>query len=308
MRANASHGLKEPDEFKQYSRAEAQRTQSRKTEFSPCALRLCARTRIGLRIVNRFGNDFYVNRILFESHELFPDGTVCLTDARAAHIRQVLKAEPGQVLQVGMLNGLAGTGLVTNSAPDGVHLAITLDTVAPEPWIDLILAVPRPKVLKRLWAQLAALGVGRMVLVNAARVEREYFATHWIQETSYRPLLIEGLVQAGTTQLPRVTIERRFRPYIEDRLDQEFPETRRLVAHPGGTVVSCARGGDGRRLLLAIGPEGGWTTFEIEMLEQHGFSRFSLGGRTLRTDTACIALLAVLAAQYLDNSESAWLM
>ena len=238
-----------------------------------------------------------MNRILFESNELLSDGTVCLTDGRAAHIRQVLKAESGQVLQVGLLNGLAGTGLVITNSPDCVQLAVTLDTVAPVPWIDLILAVPRPKVLKRLWAQLAALGVGRIVLINAARVEREYFATHWIQEASYRPLLIEGLVQAGTTQLPRVTIERRFRPYVEDCLDRDFPETRRLVAHPGEAAVSCARGGEERRLLLAVGPEGGWTPFEIEMLEQQGFSRFSLGGRTLRTDTACIALLAVLAAQ-----------
>ena len=243
---------------------------------------------------NPFRHKYGVNRILFEPHELLPDGTVCLVDARAEHIRHVLAAEAGQILQVGLLNGLAGTGRVLETGPEAVRLAVTLDTEAPAPWIDLILAVPRPKVLKRLWAQLAALGVGRIVLMNAARVEREYFATHWIREAHYRPLLIEGLVQAGTTQLPTVSMERRFRPFVEDRLDAEFPDTRRLVAHPGGAVHAPAGGMDRRRLLLAVGPEGGWTPFEIELLEQHGFSRFTLGCRTLRTDTACIALLAVL--------------
>jgi 16S rRNA (uracil1498-N3)-methyltransferase len=46
--------------------------------------------------------------------------------------------------------------------------------------------------------------------------------------------------------------------------------------------------------LLAVGPEGGWNDFELGLLEAHGFQRFSLGWQTLRTDTACIALLAVL--------------
>ena len=242
-----------------------------------------------------------MNRILFEPHELLPDGTVCLADARAVHIRQVLGAEVGQVLQVGVLDGLAGTGRVLEITPSKVRLALTLDTVAPAPWVDLILAVPRPKVLKRLWAQLAALGVGRIVLINAARVEREYFATHWLAAQHYRPLLIEGLVQAGTTQLPIVSVERRFRPYVEDQLDAAFPAVQRLVAHPGDQAAHAFARPQGAAstaspLLLAVGPEGGWTDFEIELLEQHGFARFTLGGRTLRTDTACIALLAVLGA------------
>jgi RsmE family RNA methyltransferase len=245
-----------------------------------------------------------VNRILFEPSELLPDGTVRLTDARAAHIRDVLGADIGRVLQVGMVDGMAGTGQVMDDRPDGLRLAVTLNVEAPSPWIDLILAVPRPKVLKRLWAQLAALGVGRMVLIRASRVEREYFATHWIEEAHYRPLLIEGLTQAGTTHLPAVSVERRFRPYIEDRLDAEFAGSLRLVAHPGPTACLPAADFQKRRILLAVGPEGGWTPFEIDLLAQHGFAGFSMGTRTLRTDTACIALLGVLAYLHGDESES----
>jgi RsmE family RNA methyltransferase len=47
-------------------------------------------------------------------------------------------------------------------------------------------------------------------------------------------------------------------------------------------------------VLLAVGPEGGWTTYETGQLEAHGFTGVQLGARTLRTDTACIALLAVI--------------
>ena len=47
-------------------------------------------------------------------------------------------------------------------------------------------------------------------------------------------------------------------------------------------------------MLLAIGPEGGWNDFELNLLEAHGFTRVGMGARTLRTDTACIALLALV--------------
>jgi RsmE family RNA methyltransferase len=47
-------------------------------------------------------------------------------------------------------------------------------------------------------------------------------------------------------------------------------------------------------VLLAIGPEGGWNDFERGLLEGHGFTPVGLGSRTLRTDTACIALLALV--------------
>jgi RsmE family RNA methyltransferase len=46
-------------------------------------------------------------------------------------------------------------------------------------------------------------------------------------------------------------------------------------------------------LLLAIGPEGGWNEFERSLLREHGFAVAGMGSRTLRSDTACVALLAL---------------
>ncbi len=47
------------------------------------------------------------------------------------------------------------------------------------------------------------------------------------------------------------------------------------------------------QLLLAIGPEGGWNEFELELLKQQNFQTVSAGSRILRTDVACIALLTL---------------
>lgn len=236
-----------------------------------------------------------MNRILFYASELHSDGTIELVDQRAVHLIEVLKVAEGDVVRVGQLDGPVGRGVVCGKVAAGrVVLAVTFEGVAPEPWVDLLLALPRPKVLKRLWPQLAALGVGRIVLLNAAKVERCYFGSHAVEPASYLPLLIEGLTQAGTTRLPEVLLRRRFRRFVEEELDDFAGVGVRLLAHPGPISPLPPMQAGGPRPLLAVGPEGGWADYELDELRMRGFQPFSLGFRTLRTDTACIALLAVL--------------
>ena len=123
-----------------------------------------------------------MNLILLQSEDFRDDGMAELSDQRARHIRKILKAEPGDSLRIGMLNGPQGKGVVLLVDKHKVCLQCVFNTEAPPvSRVDLVLAMPRPKVLKRLWAQLAALGVGRIVLLNAEKVERYYFDSHVIQ-------------------------------------------------------------------------------------------------------------------------------
>jgi RsmE family RNA methyltransferase len=239
-----------------------------------------------------------VNLLLLDRSAVGHDGAARVTGRAAAHLLNVLKVAPGQTVRVGIVEGARGLGTVTLVEPDAVGLHCTFETaIPPRPAVDLLLALPRPKVLRRLWAQLAAIGVGQIILTNAERVERHYFDTHVLTGACYRPLLIEGLQQARDTRLPAVSVHRRFKVLVEDDLDVLFPVGRRLVAHPEGNaacgaVPSVLAG----RALLAIGPEGGWNDFELQLLEAHGFQRVAIGRRTLRTDTACVALLALVHA------------
>jgi 16S rRNA (uracil1498-N3)-methyltransferase len=237
-----------------------------------------------------------VNLIVLEPDELSASDDVSLSGARAAHLLKVLRVQPGHHLRVGVLDGPRGIATV-QSIGDGVvglRCALEADT-PPRPGIDLLLALPRPKVMRRLWAQIAALGVGQIILTNAEKVERHYFDTHILAAETYRPLLIEGLQQAQDTRLPAVSIHRQFRILIEDDLDSLFGPGLRVVAHPSAArpLGEVVRGSSQERILLAIGPEGGWNAFEIALLEAHGFQRAGIGSRTLRTDTACVALLAI---------------
>jgi hypothetical protein len=139
----------------------------------------------------------------------------------------VLRLVPGRSARVGLVDGPFGQAHVLAIDEGTVTLACEFETATPpRPAVDVLLALPRPKVMRRLWAQLAALGVGRIMLTNAERVERHYFDAHILAPEHYRPLLLEGLQQAKDTRVPEVSIHKQLKILIEDDLDRLY-RTRR---------------------------------------------------------------------------------
>lgn len=222
------------------------------------------------------------------------NGRFRLTGRRARHVREVLRAEPGRVLRVGLLEGPLGTGRVVETADDEVVLDCAFDAEAPpRPLVDLVLAVPRPKSLAKLWPEIAALGVDRVVLLRTWRVAKPYLSARALDPATYRPLLHEGMMQARTTREPRVAFEPLFKPWVEDRAPAFVDGALALVAHPmAATALADVRVAPAQRVVLAVGPEGGFVPYEIEALERAGFRAASMGGRTLRVETATVALLS----------------
>ena len=247
-----------------------------------------------------------MNRILFEKDEIV-DGIATFGGERAEHVMNVLHGEVGQVLKTGEIGGFIGTGVITGitrppssvSNPE-ITVACSHDKRSLRPWVDLILAPPRPRVMKRLLPQLATMGVGRIFLVGAKKVEKDFWGATLLKPENYRPLLVDGLMQAGTSILPTLETRRNFRKFVKEELDTLWPEAKRIVAHPydGNRTIEQPERSNNRAILLAVGPEGGWTDEEVTLLEEHGFARYSLGSRILRTDTATIALLAQLMKEF----------
>lgn len=235
-----------------------------------------------------------MNRILFHQSEV-GDGQVHLatTDRRAEHIAKYLHPKIGSTLRAGIIDGKIGTATIV-SLTDGIDLSLTLTAPSLAPWFDLILAMPRPKVLRRLWSELSAIGVGEIYLINAEKVERCYFSNTWLSEDYYKKELINGLEQSGTTILPKVHIRREFRPFVEDEIPTLFSSHEKFIAHPyvkSHTPVLPLHS----RPVVAIGPEGGWNDFEFNLLVAQDFTPLTLGPRILRTDTAIIALSGALS-------------
>ena len=239
-----------------------------------------------------------MNRILFERGEI-AGGVVEFGGERSRHVAEVLHGEIGQVIKTGELDGPIGTSEITAISKDAdgswrIAARVNHGESSLEPWVDIVLAPPRPRVLKRLLPQLAAMGAGKIVLVGAKKVEKDFWGATILKPEIYRPLLVEGLMQAGTSAVPVIETRRNFRRFVADELDSMFPHGERIVAHPYGAAKEMRAAPRHGRLLLAIGPEGGWLDDEVALLEAKLFRRFSLGRRILRTDTAAVALLARL--------------
>ena len=233
-----------------------------------------------------------MNLILINPDDV-KDDRIILTGRRGNHIRKVLRAKINDTVKIGAINGNMGTGLITEMAGDKITLRLSLDTPPPpRPLIDLILALPRPIMLKRILVQAVTMGVNHIYLINANRVEKSFFSASLLKDGEWQNYLLQGLEQAVDTRLPGLTIHNRFRPFVEDVLPGCLTGIKhRFVAHPAGNSLHLDSLETGR-VALAIGPEGGWVDFEIEKFAQAGFKTMSLGPRIMRVDTAVPALMA----------------
>jgi RsmE family RNA methyltransferase len=234
-----------------------------------------------------------MNLLLLTPADFISAETVRISGRRHRHLLDILRTEPGQTVRVGLLNGKLGEARIVSQNSDDTLLTVAL-TVAPPPPVPvtLLLAVPRPKALRRLLQGVTALGVKSIVLINSARVDKSYWQSPLLAPEVIEEQLLLGLEQARDTMLPQVSLRPRFRPFVEDELPGLAAGSLCLAAHPEG-ARTCP-GGVAGPVTLAIGPEGGFVPFEIDLLSRQGFLPVHLGGRILRVETAVPALLGRL--------------
>lgn len=238
-----------------------------------------------------------MNVLLLHPEDFTDERHARISGRRLDHIRQVHRADRGEILRAGLLNGSMGTARLLSLQTDSADLLFTPLTPpgeAPEALpLTLILALPRPKMLRRILQAATAQGVKRLYLINSYRVEKSFWQTPFLKPEAVRDQLLLGLEQAVDTVLPQVEMRTRFKPFVEDELPAIAAGTRALLAHPG-EHPPCPVALE-QPCTLAIGPEGGWIPYEVELMQQAAkFEAVSMGARILRVETAVTALLARL--------------
>lgn len=232
-----------------------------------------------------------MNIVLFEDTDLSADKRVILYGRRAHHIATVLRSQIGDSLQVGLLHGDLGTGIITELSTSGVELEITLERHSPPPLpVRLLLALPRPKVLRRTLSAAITMGVKEIYIFNSWRVEKSYWQTPWLKEHELYNIALLALEQAGDTRLPEIFLKKRFRPFVEDEVPHLAQNRDAWLLHPQAEK-SLPQISARNPALIAIGPEGGFIPFEVEMLTAASLSPLSLGPRILRVEQALPAIL-----------------
>ena len=243
-----------------------------------------------------------MNLLLFDENDLIANGAndqLKVQGRRARHLIEVHRAQVGATVRVGQIGGKMGEARITALSGDEssglfeATLEFSLSTAPPPKLpLTLYLALPRPKFLSKCLQTAATLGVKRIVLINAYKVEKVYWSCEQLSPERVRESCLMGLEQARDTVLPEVVERRRFKPFVEDELPGWVQGHQAFVAHPGARV-SCPRAVEGE-VSLAIGPEGGFIEYEVEKLVAAGFTSVGLTERILKVETAITALISRL--------------
>lgn len=234
-----------------------------------------------------------MNLMLLTADDLIDGSVAQVGGYRANHLVQIHKSKVGDSVRVGLLNGNIGNGQLLAINGDRVTLRFECDTPPPAPTpLTIVLALPRPQMLKRSLQTLATMGIKEIYLIASARVEKSFWSSPSLQPQEIDRHLMLGLEQGIDTLLPHVHYRKRFKPFVEDELPALCKPGQAWIAHPGDYPPCPARTDNDRQNLLVIGPEGGFLDYEVEKLISAGCQPIQLGPRILRVETALPVLIS----------------
>jgi RsmE family RNA methyltransferase len=240
-----------------------------------------------------------MNLVLLSTEEV-ASGRIAGADARAVHIREVLRARAGDVVFVGSPNGKRGRAVLSEVSGLGVRWSdVEWEREAPVALpLGLVVGLSRPQTMRRVLHEGAALGFARMDVFCAAKGDPAYARSSLWRDGEAAGLLHRGAEQAFTTLVPELAVHESLESALEAALALPAPGRNARVfldvyeaESPLDTLV---RGN--ASATLAVGPERGWSGGEREVLRARGFVGAHMGERVLRVESACVAAGGVALA------------
>ncbi len=234
-----------------------------------------------------------MNLILFEPAELA--APLPRRDPRAVHILDVLRRKVGDTFDAGLVNGPRGKAMLAAIGADALTLTFAWDTTpppAPEP-ITLLVGLPRPQTARDILRDATALGIGALHFVATEKSEPSYAHSTLWSSGEWRRHVLDGAQQAFDTRVPAVTHGRTLPETLAalEKISTRFALDNYESPQPLSAASFTAP------VALALGPERGWTARDRDALRGHGFALVHLGARVLRTETACLAALALVRSR-----------
>ncbi len=243
-----------------------------------------------------------MNLLIVKPEELISASEARIVGPRAKYIYDFHNLRVGLTIKAGVLGGKIGRVTVLQLSMQEVRLTLELTdpSIALSP-VNLLLAIPRPQILKKVLSVACELGISKVNLFVGNQSQKSYLSSHVLEPQELEYFLIKGLEQSGTTHLPKVSISDCLSSALELGSSASYVK---LVAHgskqkPAPTVeqlTACQLNSD-QEFLVAIGPEGGWAVKELDQLKDQGFAQVSLGERMLRVDTAIAVLVGQLQSK-----------
>ena len=233
-----------------------------------------------------------MNIVLLDPRQTESDLWNITASRQLEHLKTHVNVQVGDTLKVGIREGKRYLTEIVEITEHSIRVKSLQEESVPEKLpVTLVVAMPRPKVLRRLMMDAVTMGVEKLILIHSYRVDKSYWQTPFLQQIKHYIML--GLEQAGDTIAPQVEIYKRFKPFTEDVLpiliNEHCPA---YVAHPYTTLKMPSA--IEHPCIVLIGPEGGFIPYEVDLLIKNGCQAVSLGNRILRTETAISYVLGRL--------------
>jgi 16S rRNA (uracil1498-N3)-methyltransferase len=211
----------------------------------------------------------------------------------AHHLGRVLRAEAGQLYELSD-GRQVWLGRVSSVARDRVEFALVKELTSRRSSVDVTLLLAVVKFDAFEWAieKATELGVNAIVPLAAARSEKALLSAAAKRAERWKKILVEASQQSRRLSVP--SLEALTHP--EQSFAQQEEELKLLLSErqDAPPLRTLLEGEKSSNVVIAIGPEGGWTDKELESATQSGFNQVSFGNLILRTETAVIAALANL--------------
>jgi 16S rRNA (uracil1498-N3)-methyltransferase len=212
-----------------------------------------------------------------------------LIGTHAAHLIRVLRARIGQEFDI-VADGVVRRGRVVTIVDNRVEFELGEHVPAEPAAVQLTLLLAIFKFDRMEWAieKCTELGVSRIVPIIARRTESHLASASVKRVERWRRIALQAAEQARRASPPEIadpiklpeaiTLGAELKVVLSEAEEQC---QLRDIAQPSGEV------------LLAVGPEGGWTEDELETFQKQGWLSVSLGPTILRAETAAIAAAAI---------------
>jgi 16S rRNA (uracil1498-N3)-methyltransferase len=219
--------------------------------------------------------------------------TARLEGAEAHHLAHVMRAKPGERVTLFDGSGAEFAARIETVGRSSVELAI-VDRVEVDREVArrITLAVALPKGDRQRWLveKATELGVARVIpLITSRGVAQPVEAA----VARLRRTVIEASKQCGRNRLMEISQAVALNDFVRWKADA----AERWIAQPGDTIgdENLRLAAQSRELIVAIGPEGGFTEEEVREARVAGWKTLDLGSRILRVETAAIAVAAWVA-------------
>lgn len=215
-----------------------------------------------------------------------------LTGDHSRHLAQVLRAQVGQEFDIST-GAEVRRGKITRIDADRVEFELG-EVIEQSKPSEITAAISIFKFDRMEWAieKCTELGIARIIPVIAGRTEKHLSVAAAKRAERWRRLAHQAAEQSRRTSSPVIAEPIKFKELVAMSVATKIvlSEVERDVA------LKSALSQDAKSVLLAFGPEGGWTEQELAAFREAGWKPASLGPTILRAETAVIAAVAVVAS------------